>query len=69
MNTSFDLMGLLPLLIPLVVLQLGLMIYCLVDLARRENVKHLPKWGWALIIIAGELIGPVVYLIIGRGES
>jgi uncharacterized membrane protein len=69
MNASFDIMGLLPLLIPLVVLQLGLMIYCLVDLARREKVKHLPKWAWALIIIAGELIGPVVYLIIGRGES
>jgi hypothetical protein len=69
LNTSFDIMSLLPLLIPLIVLQLGLMVYCLLDLFRRENFKYLPKWGWALVIILGELIGPVVYLIIGRGES
>ena len=28
-----------PLLVPLILVQLGLMIYCLVDLSRREQVK------------------------------
>ena len=69
MSNSFDFASLIPLVVPLVVVQLGLMVYCLVDLARREKVKHLPKWGWALVIILGELVGPVVYLLIGRGES
>ncbi len=57
----------LPLLIPLILVQLGLAIYCLVDLSRRERVKG-PKWMWVIFIIFGELIGPVVYLIVGREE-
>lgn len=69
MSSPIDFMSLMPLLVPLIVLQLGLMVYCLVDLSRREKVKYLPKWGWALIIILGELVGPVVYLFVGRSES
>jgi hypothetical protein len=57
----------LPLLIPLILVQVGLMIYCLVDLVRRERVRG-PKWLWAIFIILGELIGPVVYLIVGRED-
>jgi hypothetical protein len=57
----------LPLLIPLVLLQLGLQIWALVDLARREATNG-PKWLWAVIIILGELLGPVVYFIAGRKE-
>lgn len=69
MNTSsLDLLRqILPLLIPILVIQLVLMAYCLVDLMHREQTKG-PKWVWALIIIFGELIGPIVYLIFGRKE-
>lgn len=62
------LVQLLPLLIPLILLQLILMIVALVDLIRRQKVRWLPKWAWALIVILGELIGPIVYLIFGREE-
>jgi hypothetical protein len=57
----------LPFLIPVLLLQLGLAIFCLVDLARRNKTRG-PKWLWAIIIIFGELFGPLVYLLIGRGE-
>ena len=50
---------------PVIVLQLGLMVFCLLRL-RKDKVKYLPKWAWALIIIFGELLGPIVYLLIGR---
>ncbi len=60
--------NLIPFLIPVVLLQLGLMIYCLVDLTRREKTKG-PKWMWALIIVLGELLGPVLYLVLGRVEE
>ena len=69
MERTFDFMSVLPLLIPLVLIQLVLMIICLVDLVRREKVKGLPKWAWAIIIVLGELIGPTVYLIVGRAEE
>ncbi len=56
------------LIIPVILLQLTLMIIALVDLARREKTKG-PKWLWAVIIIFGELIGPIVYLLAGREET
>ncbi|MDO8972144.1 MAG: PLD nuclease N-terminal domain-containing protein [Saprospiraceae bacterium] len=61
-------MSLLPYLIPLLVIQLGLMVFCLMDLARREKTKG-PKWLWAVLIVFGQLLGPVVYLIFGRVEE
>jgi 4-amino-4-deoxy-L-arabinose transferase-like glycosyltransferase len=57
----------LPLLIPLVLLQLVLMVVALVDLARREKTRG-PKWLWAIIIILGELLGPIIYFLFGREE-
>ena len=58
----------LPYIIPLVLLQLILMIVALVDLVRREKTRWLPKWAWAIIIIIGELVGPIIYFIFGREE-
>lgn len=59
----------LPFIIPLVVIQLGLMVFCLFDLSKRETVKYLPKWGWVLVVVLGELLGPIIYLLIGRAEE
>ena len=55
----------LPYVIPIALVQLVLMIVALVDLAKREKTRG-PKWLWALIIIFGELLGPIVYLVFGR---
>ena len=54
-----------PFLIPILIIQVGLMIYCLVDLSKREKTNG-TKWLWALLIILGQLWGPTLYLIIGR---
>ena len=59
--------SLIPFLIPIVLLQLGLMVFALADLMRRERTKG-PKWVWALVIILVSLIGPIVYLVVGREE-
>ena len=66
-NVLKTLMGFLPLLIPVVLLELGLMIFALIDLIRRERTKG-PKWLWAIIIVLINIIGPVVYLLVGREE-
>jgi sorbitol-specific phosphotransferase system component IIC len=68
MNTFEQFTQYLPYIIPLVLIQLILVIVALVDLIRREKVRYLPKWLWAIIIMLGELIGPIVYLIIGRED-
>jgi len=58
---------LLPYLIPIVLLQLILMIVALVDLSRREKTRG-PKWLWIIIIVIGELVGPIIYFVFGREE-
>lgn len=50
----------------LVFCQVALQVFALVDLARRERVRADRKWVWAIVILAGQLIGPIVYLAYGR---
>jgi hypothetical protein len=57
-----------PLLIPVLVIQLGLMIAALVDLVRREQTRG-PKWVWALVILLVNFIGPIIYFVAGRKEE
>ena len=57
----------LPLLIPIVLIQLGLMVAALVDIIKRERTKG-PKWVWILIVVLVNMIGPIVYFIVGRDE-
>lgn len=66
MDTNWS--AFLPFIIPLVLVQLGLAVYCLIDLSRREQTRG-PKWLWVILIVLGELVGPVVYLIFGRVED
>ncbi len=56
-----------PLLAPVLILELALMAAALVDVIRREKTKG-PKWVWIVVIIVFNLIGPLVYFIAGREE-
>jgi hypothetical protein len=50
------------------VAQLGLMVFALVDLARRERVTGGHKWLWLLVILFVNLLGPILYIAIGRAQ-
>ncbi len=52
---------------PILVLTLGFLVYCWVDIAR-HSVKYLPKWLWAIICAASIPLGGIIYLILGRDE-
>ncbi len=54
---------------PLLMFQFLLLLWAIIDLLKRRNVKHLPKWAWAVIIILVNLFGPIAYLVLGRGEE
>lgn len=41
---------------------------CLVDIARARQVRHLPKWAWALICLAQTPSGGIAYLCAGRAR-
>lgn len=59
---------LLPLLIPLIAIQLLLMGVALFDLARRPSTRG-PKWAWALVILFVNILGPILYFVLGREET
>ncbi len=62
--------SLLLILLPLVVIELGLVVFSLVDLFKPERrVIGDNKLVWALIIVLVGTIGPIVYLLAGRKQN
>ena len=53
--------------LPLLFIQVLLILVALRDLVRPERrVKGGNKWVWGLIIVVGELLGPLLYFALGR---
>jgi Phospholipase_D-nuclease N-terminal len=58
----------LPIIAPIFIIQLILIIVAIIDLVRIENTNG-PKWLWALIILLINIIGPILYFVIGRKRN
>lgn len=56
---------LLLLLLPVLIIQLGLVIFALADLVKIPHTNG-PKWMWVVVIVVVNIIGPILYFIIGR---
>lgn len=70
MNMSIDqVLSLLPILLPILAIQLGLMITALVHLLRHKAVKRGSVALWAVVIVLVNIIGPVLYFLIGREDA
>lgn len=50
---------------PLILLQLGLAVYC-GTIILREGVQNLNGWTWFFICLFVNVIGPVLFLLVGR---
>ncbi|HEY9062928.1 MAG TPA: PLDc N-terminal domain-containing protein [Pseudobacteroides sp.] len=57
-------MELIKLLIPVIAVQVGLFIYCLVDILRK-GTQNLNRAIWIIIAATGTM-GSIIYLILGR---
>ena len=58
------------LLLPIILIEIGLIIFALRDLLRPERaVRGESKLMWGLIICFISLIGPILYLTVGRREE
>ncbi|HET7326749.1 MAG TPA: PLD nuclease N-terminal domain-containing protein [Nocardioidaceae bacterium] len=46
----------------------ALAIFCLVQLvqSRHQQVRGLPRWAWALVIVLVPLLGSIGWLVLGR---
>ncbi|MFT8872593.1 MAG: PLDc N-terminal domain-containing protein [Sporolactobacillus sp.] len=59
----------LPFLLPYLALELLLALTALIHLFRHPSCRFLSRWFWAVIIICLQIIGPVIYFTVGRGED
>ena len=59
---------LIPLLLPILVLEVALMVAALWDLAHRERVRGGKKWVWAVVAVVFNVVGPLAYFLFGREE-
>jgi heme/copper-type cytochrome/quinol oxidase subunit 4 len=54
---------------PIVVIQLAVQIYALFDIYKRKGTKNLSSLIWVIIIVFGEIIGAILYLLFGKKED
>ena len=69
MNNDLNMGQLVALLIPLVLVELGLLAFALYDLIKRKRVRGGNKWVWGIIIVVVEFFGPILYFVLGREEE
>jgi phospholipase D-like protein len=55
----------------LAIIEIGLIIYCLIDAIQTPDgeIRNLPKWGWILLVLFVPWIGPIAWLMAGRSQS
>lgn len=67
-NTQFFLDNL-PIFIPLILLQLGLMVTALLHVLKHPHYRFGNRIFWIIVVVFFQIIGPVVYFVFGRGEA
>lgn len=63
------LMNILPVLLPVIILNLLLAIIALVHVLRHKNYRCGNQPLWVAVVLFIQIIGPVLYFAIGRGEE
>jgi hypothetical protein len=53
---------------PILIIVIGLQLYCLYDLTR-SDVRYLPKWAWAVVLVVGGVVVNLAYLTWGREQA
>lgn len=59
----------LPLLIPIILIELALAVTALIHVLRHPHYKFGNKPVWIVVVLFVQIIGPVVYFVFGRGEE
>ena len=64
-----ELLKYIPLLIPLVIIQLALTIASFVHILKHETYRIGNRTVWILVCLLVNFIGPILYFTIGKGEE
>ncbi len=66
---TIDLNEYLPVLIPLIILQLGLALFAIVDVLRHPHYRFGNKPMWVIVCALLSFIGPICYFAFGKGAE
>ncbi len=59
----------LPFFIPLILLEVGLALAALIHVLKHPHYRFGNKIMWVVVVLLVQIIGPVVYFTLGRGEE
>jgi hypothetical protein len=68
MFEGMDISQILVLVTPLIALQLGLQVFCLIKIFK-QGTENLNKIAWAIIVVLVNLFGPLAFLLFGRKKG
>lgn len=64
-----ELIDFLPFLIPIILVEFVLMLTALVHVLKHRTYRFGNRIMWILIVVVFQIIGPIVYFTIGRGDE
>lgn len=64
-----DLKEYLPFIIPLLVLQLGLMLAALISILKHKKYKTGNRALWVILSLLVSIIGPILYFVLGKADE
>ena len=68
-NSFEDIKEYLPLLIPIAVLQLGLMLAALISILKHKKYKTGNRRLWVILSLLVSIIGPILYFVLGKTDE
>lgn len=68
-NSFEDIKEYLPLLIPIAVLQLGLMLAALISILKHKKYKTGNRALWVILSLIVSIIGPILYFVLGKTDE
>lgn len=66
---EFEIGDYLPLIIPLILIQFGLMIYVLVHILKHDHYKTGNRILWIVVSCVFSIVGPILYIVLGKEEE
>ena len=64
-----NLMEYLPFLIPIIIIEFGLMITALIHVLRHKTYRFGNRVLWIVIVVFFQIVGPILYFTLGRGDE
>lgn len=64
-----EIMEFLPFIVPILIIELALALTALIHVLRHPRYRFGNKVIWILVVLLFQIVGPIIYFVLGRGEE